>query len=188
MDDFDGKYIAIRQALEFHKLNHNNPFYNDAAKQEEKTMMNSIVRRFGEYFIQEDKHCEQAETWMYGTGIIDQKGFEHVLPIGAGKAELSETGRLYEFLKSKITVDEFLFSPVCRVHKDLDVLIKGRHVYLNEDPTHFFKRYISVGYSTPMKTWRGDPVDMETWDFNDHISQVIKPHPIWGAIWKRFAI
>lgn len=187
-DEFEGKYVAIRQALEFHKLNHNNPFYNDAAKQEEKFMMNSIVRRFGKYFIEEDKHCERAETWMYGTGIVDQQGFEHVLPIGAGKAELAETGRLYEFLNSKITVDEFLWSPVCRVHKDLNALITGKHVYLNEDTTHFFKRYCAVGYVDHMKTWKGDVVDMNSWDFNDHISQVIKPHPVWGMLWKRFAI
>ena len=34
-DEFEFKYVAIRQALEFHKLNHNKPFYNQAAKQEE---------------------------------------------------------------------------------------------------------------------------------------------------------
>jgi hypothetical protein len=74
------------------------------------------------------------------------------------------------------------------VHKDLDALITGKHVYLNEDTTHFFKRYCAVGYESPMKTWKGDTVDMNAWDFNDHISQVIKPHPVWGPLWKKFAV
>lgn len=186
MDTFEGKYISTRQSLEFHKLNFNNPFYNDDAKQEEKWIMNTIVRRFGQYFIEEDAICKARETYMYGTGVADQKGFEHVLPLGSDKQE--ETGRLFDFINNKISVDELLWSPVCRSHKELDGFIKGKHVYLNEDTTHFFKRYITAGYNGAMKTWNNTEVDMNSWDFNDHISQVIKPHPVWGALWKRFVL
>jgi hypothetical protein len=186
MDNYEGKYVSIRQSLEFHKLNFNNPFYNNDAKQEEKWTMSVIVRRFGQYFIEEDAVCKARNTYMYGTGVADQKGFEHVLPLGSDKAE--ETGRLFEFIKNRITVDELLFSPICRSHGELDSFIKGKHVYLNEDTNHFFKRYMSAGYQGDMFTWNNAKVDMSAWDFNDHISQVIKPHPIWGSLWKKFAL
>lgn len=186
LENYEGKYVSIRQSLEFHKLNFNNPFYNDDAKQEEKWMMSNIVRRFGQYFIEEDALCKSLNIYMYGTGIADQKGFEHVLPLGSDKQE--ETGRLFDFIKNRITVDELLFSPICRSHGELDSLIKGKYVYLNEDTNHFFKRYLAAGYNGDMTTWKGDEVDMQAWDFNDHISQVIKPHPVWGQLWKKFSV
>jgi len=186
MDTMEQKYIAVRTILEQNKINYNNPFFGDAYRQEIKWNMSQQIRRFGQYFFEEDSIAKAKETYMYGTGIVDKKGFEHTTPLGSDKAE--ETGRLNEYFKNNISVDELLFSPVTRVHEDLDQILRGKFVYLNEDPNHFFKRYLQAGYPGPIKTWKGDDVDLNSWDFNDHISQVIKPHPIWGHLWKKFSM
>jgi hypothetical protein len=186
IETYEQKYIAVRMMLEQNKLLYNNPYFGDAYKQEIKWNMSQQIRRFGQYFFEEDAVAKSRETYMYGTEIVDSKGFEHVTPLGSDKAE--ETGRLNQFFKNEITVDELLFSPVCRVHKELDEMLRGKHVYLNEDPQHFFNRYVNAGFSGVIKTWRGDIVDLQTWDFNDHISQVVKPHPVWGSLWKKFAM
>lgn len=182
---YEQKYIAVRMILEQNKLLYNNPYFGDAYKQEIKWNMSTQIRRFGQYFFEEDAIAKTKETYMYGTGIVDQKGFEHTTPLGSDKSE--ETGRINQFFKNEISVDELLFSPVTRSHKALDELLRGKHVYLNEDPHHFFNRYVAAGYDGTISTWRGDSVDMQHWDFNDHISQVIKPHPVWGHLWKKFA-
>lgn len=185
LETYEQKYIAVRMILEQNKLLYNNPYFGDAYKQEIKWNMSTQIRRFGQYFFEEDAIAKTKETYMYGTGIADQKGFEHTTPLGSDKVE--ETGRLNQFFNNQISVDELLFSPVTRVHKDLDEKLRGKHVYLNEDPHHFFNRYVQAGYDGLITTWRGDKVDMSHWDFNDHISQVIKPHPVWGHLWKKFA-
>jgi len=185
LETYEQKYIAVRMSLENHKLNYNNPYFGPDYRQEVKWMMSTTIRRFGQFFIEEDAISKERETYMYGTGVVDQKGFEHTTPLGSDKNE--DTGRLNQFFRNEITVDELLFSPICRVHKELDHRLRGKAVYLNEDPTHFFNRYLNSGYTGKIKTWRGDEVDMKHWDFNDHISQVIKPHPIWGNLWKRFS-
>ena len=185
IEDYEQKYIAVRMMLEQNKLLYNNPYFGDAYRQEIKWNMSEQIRRFGKYFIEEDKIADSKQTYMYGTGTVDQKGFEHTTPLGSDKSEA--TGRLNEFFRSEITVDELLFSPITRVHKELDEKLKGKHVYLNEDPTHFFNRYLDAGFEGPITTWRGDEVDLRHWDFNDHISQVIKPHPVWGHLWKKYA-
>lgn len=186
LETYEQKYIAVRMILEQNKLLYNNPYFGDAYKQEIKWNMSQQIRRFGQYFFEEDAIAKTKETYMYGTGTVDQKGFEHTTPLGSDKSE--ETGRLNQFFNNEISVDELLFSPVTRSHKALDELLRGKHVYLNEDPHHFFNRYVVAGYNGPIRTWRGDEVDMRHWDFNDHISQVIKPHPVWGHLWKKFAI
>lgn len=183
---YEQKYIAVRMMLEQNKLLYNNPYFGEAYKQEIKWNMSQQIRRFGQYFLEEDAIAKTKETYMYGTGVVDQKGFEHTTPLGSDKAE--ETGRLNQFFANQISVDELLFSPVTRVHKELDEKLRGKFVYLNEDPHHFFNRYLHAGYDGEIKTWKGDMVDMAHWDFNDHISQVIKPHPVWGHLWKKFAI
>lgn len=184
LETYEQKYIAVRMSLENHKLNYNNPYFGPDYRQEVKWMMSTTIRRFGQFFIEEDAVAKANDVYMYGTGVADQKGFEHVTPLGSDKSE--DTGRLNQFFRNEISVDELLFSPICRVHKDLDEKLRGRHVYLNEDPTHFFNRYLTAGYDGEIKTWRGDAIDVAHWDFNDHVSQVIKPHPVWGHLWKRF--
>jgi len=186
LETYEQKYIAVRMILEQNKLLYTNPYFGEAYKQEIKWNMSQQIRRFGQYFFEEDAVAKSKETYMYGTDTVDSKGFEHVTPLGSDKSE--ETGRLNQFFRNEISVDELLFSPVCRVHKDLDTMLRGRHVYLNEDPHHFFNRYLEAGYSGLIKTWRGDQVDLRSWDFNDHISQVIKPHPVWGTLWKKFVV
>jgi len=185
LETYEQKYIAVRMILEQNKLLFNNPYFGEAYKQEIKWNMSQQIRRFGQYFFEEDAIAKSKETYMYGTDTVDQKGFEHTTPLGSDKSE--ETGRLNQFFNNEISVDELLFSPVTRSHKALDELLRGKHVYLNEDPHHFFNRYKMAGYEGPIHTWRGDKVDMAHWDFNDHISQVIKPHPVWGHLWKKFA-
>lgn len=186
LDTMEQKYIAVRTILEQNKINYNNPFFGDPYKQEIKWNMSQQIRRFGQYFFEEDSIAKAKETYMYGTGIADQKGFEHTTPLGSDKS--TDTGRLNEYFSNDTSVDELLFSPVTRVHKELDEKLKGKLVYLNEDTNHFFKRYLNAGYDGQILTWKGDVVDMEAWDFNDHISQVIKPHPVWGHLWKKFVI
>ena len=185
IDAMEQKYIAVRMMLEQNKLLYSNPYFGDAYKQEIKWNMSTQIRRFGQYFFEEDAIAKSKETYMYGTDVVDQKGFEHTTPLGSSKSE--ETGRLNEYFNNVISVDELLFSPVTRVHKELDKILKGEFVYLNEDPNHFFKRYVQAGYSGQIKTWKGTIIDLETWDFNDHISQVIKPHPVWGVLWNKYA-
>lgn len=177
-------YFAGRLTLEFGKTN-SNAYFGPAHRQHFRNMMLSQVRRLGQFFVQEDAICKKRKTFMYSTGKNDQKGFEHVIPMGSGKKE--DTGALCAYLNDQITVDQLLITPVCKVHKKLDKDLKGKHVWLNEDTNHFFRRYLEVGYSGPVKTWRDEIVDLKTWDMKKHIEQVIKPHPVWGYLFNKFS-
>lgn len=186
MTEMDAKYRTFRKSIEFHKLEYNNSF-DESSKVEIRTMVNTILRRFCQYFIEQDSIAKSRDSLMYTTEgePPSSEKIEHTTPLGSDKKE--ETGRLYQYFRNEISVDELLWSPITRSNEELKSKITGKHVYLNEDPTHFFNRYLDAGFEGPIKTWKNVEVDLRNWDFNDHISQVIKPHPVWGELWNKYS-
>jgi len=113
------------------------------------------LRRYHGYCIKENIGAHYFET---GLKASDKTEFEHVTPAAVARALL---------LAGRITVDEALNIPTCR-------LSKAKHKKLNStrlgsttpDIAYFFKRYADLGVK--IETHQGDAIDLGTWTLQDH--------------------
>jgi hypothetical protein len=113
------------------------------------------LRRYHGYCIKENIGAHYFET---GLKTSDKTEFEHVMPAAVARALL---------LVGRITVDEALNIPTCR-------LSKAKHKKLNStrlssttpDIHQFWQRYESLGIT--IETHDGTAVDMATWNLETH--------------------
>ena len=113
------------------------------------------LRRYHGYCIKENIGAHYFET---GLKSSDKTEFEHVVPAAVARALL---------LTERITVDEALQIPTCR-------LSKAKHKKLNStklgsttpDIYWFWQRYVSLGIA--VQTHDGIAVDMLAWNLETH--------------------
>lgn len=120
-----------------------------------RDMIDVLLRRYHNYAIKENIGAHYVEAGLKHGAKTD---FEHVIPAAVARDLL---------LVGRITVDESLNIPTCRLsrnkHKKLN---STKLVSTTPDIGNFWRRYDQLGIR--IETHDGTPVDMKTWDLDQH--------------------
>jgi hypothetical protein len=122
-----------------------------------RDVMDFLLRRYHGYAIKENIGAHYYEKGLpHGT----KTEFEHVIPASVARDML-----LYE----RLTIDEALNIPTCRLSaKKHRILNSTKLVSTTPDIYNFWQRYRGLGIE--VETHNGDPVDMETWNLETHVT------------------
>jgi len=121
------------------------------------------IRRYQKYSIQ-----GKFKSHYYQRGISLTSAetiFEHIIP----EAQIRDS-----LIEGKITINQALNSPTCRISRDSNKLLNARGMHdQNTDPWRFFKRYTVglAGGKDPIEfeTYNGQIInDLDNWTFRDH--------------------
>jgi len=118
-------------------------------------LVETILREHHDLAIKAFISAHYRQKGLYTTkGIV----FEHVIPVSS-LIDLA--------IKGSASIDFLLYPPTCNITKSSDKLLTNTGwASTTPDPWYFFRRYIPLGIE--IETYRGDPVDLETWTVIDH--------------------
>ena len=131
---------------------------------EYRTSITNELRRYQAYAIEENFGAHYVEQ---GLDPKDKKNgkFEHIIPIASA---------IEFFIQNKISTEQFLELPTCRLRKDNDILLtENGWSKKTPDIYNFWKRY-NYCFNTQgvFTTWDGQPVDTNM-TLDDHFAQFV---------------
>jgi hypothetical protein len=139
----------------------------------------SRIRRWTHYAIKEDLICERANSYMYRAGDPNEPTtLEHVIP---------NSRAIEHYMNDNYDAIYLLFNPICKLGNDDAAKLNGSFAMGEEDFDRPFARYVKAGITSPIYTWDGRLIDPQIWTKENHFEFVIKPHPVWGALFTEFS-
>jgi hypothetical protein len=145
----------IKKELERHVLAYTKLESHDQTARLIRDEIDDLLRRYHGYCIQENQGAHYREVGLREGTPTE---FEHVIPAKVARDAL---------LTARMTLDDALNIPTC-------VLSRTKHRELNStnlgkttpDPYWFWRRYQGLGIK--IETRDGKPVDLNTWNIDDH--------------------